>query len=91
MEICYLITTDRLRLFSVAHTHTNRYPTDPAISNLAYLSKEHVIWLIFGRHKKNEKPIKELQSLQRCDTHVQEYSKQNRHGDVTQKWSKHYR
>ena len=72
-------------------THKQRYATDHAISNLAYLSKEHVIWLIFGWHKKNKKPIKELQTLQRCHTHVQEYSKQNRHGDVTQNGSYHYR
>jgi hypothetical protein len=55
---------------------------DSYISNSAYLSKKHVIRLIFHRHKYNEKAIKELQPLQRCHTHIQEYSKENRHGNV---------
>jgi hypothetical protein len=45
----------------------------------------------FDRHKYNKKTIEELQSLERCHTHIQEYSKQNRHGDMTQHWSENYR
>jgi hypothetical protein len=62
-----------------------------AISISAYLSKEHVVWLVFDRHKYNEKAIKELQPFERCHTHIQEYSKENRHGDMAQHWSQHYR
>jgi hypothetical protein len=78
-----LLTNNKQNKAIQSCAHKNG-PLDRAISNSAYLSKEHVIWLIFDRHKYNKKAINELQSLQRSHTHVQEYSKQNRHGDVTQ-------
>lgn len=36
-----------------------------------YLSQEHVIGLILGRHEHDQQPIVELESLERRRTHVQ--------------------
>lgn len=49
-----------------------------------HLAQEHVVRLVLKRHEHDEDAVKELQTLQWGDTHVEEHAEQHRHRDVAQ-------
>lgn len=42
--------------------------------------------LVLGWHEKQLYSVKELQPIERCNPHVQEYSKEHRHGNQDEHW-----
>lgn len=57
----------------------------------AYLSQEGVVWLVLVGHEHDEDSVKELNTLESSNTHVQEDTKEYRHGDLTKDWCHDYR
>ena len=56
-----------------------------------HLAEIRIVWLILLGHKEKKEPVKELQSIQRVDPHVEEDTIEDRHRDLLQNWRKERR